>query len=114
MGLTFPSDLFDQRVVGTVTGISGFGAGMAGTVVTLLVGGIVDKYSYMPAFLFVSFLPLFATVSVIVIDPPGSLRFDPPGSPVASHLCGIILSMRILIGALVAVPLFCQPSANIF
>ena len=35
MGLTFPSDLFDQRVVATVTGLSGFGAGMAGTAVTL-------------------------------------------------------------------------------
>jgi ACS family hexuronate transporter-like MFS transporter len=67
MGLTFPSDLFDQRVVGTVTGISGFGAGMAGTVVTLLVGFIVDKYSYIPAFLFVSFLPLLATASVMLL-----------------------------------------------
>jgi ACS family hexuronate transporter-like MFS transporter len=65
MGLTFPSDLFDQRVVGTVTGFSGFGAGMAGTAVTLAVGYIVDKFSYMPAFLFVSFLPLVATVSVL-------------------------------------------------
>jgi ACS family hexuronate transporter-like MFS transporter len=65
MGLTFPSDLFDQRVVATVTGFSGFGAGMAGTAVTLAVGYIVDKFSYMPAFLFVSFLPVLATLSVL-------------------------------------------------
>ncbi|HLK19670.1 MAG TPA: MFS transporter [Bryobacteraceae bacterium] len=67
MGLTFPSDLFDQRVVGTVTGLSGFGAGMAGTGVTLAVGYIVDKFSYMPAFIFVSFLPLAATASVLLL-----------------------------------------------
>ncbi len=65
MGLTFPSDLFDQRVVATVTGMSGFAAGMAGTAVTLIVGRIVDQFSYVPAFLFVSFLPLVATVSVL-------------------------------------------------
>jgi hypothetical protein len=38
---------------------------MAGTAVTLAVGYIVDKFSYMPAFLFVSFLPVLATVSVL-------------------------------------------------
>lgn len=67
MGLTFPSDLFDQKVVGTVTGLSGFGAGMAGTAVTLLVGRIVDRFSYMPAFLFISCLPLLATASVLLL-----------------------------------------------
>ncbi len=67
MGLTFPSDLFDQRVVGTVTGISGFGAGMMGGAVTSVVGFLVDKFSYTPAFVFVSFLPLLATVSVLLL-----------------------------------------------
>ncbi len=67
MGLTFPSDLCEQNVVGTVTGLSGFGAGLAGTAVTLIVGRIVDKFSYTPAFLFVSCLPLFATVSVLAL-----------------------------------------------
>jgi len=67
MGLTFPSDLFDQSVVGTVTGLSGFGAGMAGTAVTLLVGRIVDRFSYVPAFFFVTVLPLLATVAVVAL-----------------------------------------------
>jgi ACS family hexuronate transporter-like MFS transporter len=71
MGLTFPSDLFDQRVVATVTGLSGFGAGMAGTAVTLAVGYIVDRYSYAPAFVFVTLLPLAATAAVwLLIDRP--------------------------------------------
>ncbi len=67
MGLTFPSDLFDQKVVGTVTGLSGFGAGMAGLGVTLAVGWMVDRFSYVPAFVFVTCLPLLATVSVLLL-----------------------------------------------
>jgi ACS family hexuronate transporter-like MFS transporter len=70
MGLTFPSDLFDEKIVGTVTGLSGFGAGLAGTAVTLLVGTIVDRYSYVPAFLFVTALPLLATISVLALIRP--------------------------------------------
>lgn len=67
MGLTFPSDLFEQNVVASVTGLSGFGAGMAGTAVTLIAGWIVDRYSYVPAFVFVTALPLFATAAVLFL-----------------------------------------------
>ena len=69
-GLTFPSDLFDQKVVGTVTGLSGFGAGMAGRAVALIVGRLVDRFSYGPAFLFVTCLPLIATASVLALIRP--------------------------------------------
>jgi ACS family hexuronate transporter-like MFS transporter len=67
MGLTFPSDLFEQNVVASVTGLSGFGAGMAGTAVTLIAGWIVDRYSYVPAFVFVTALPLLATAAVLLL-----------------------------------------------
>jgi ACS family hexuronate transporter-like MFS transporter len=67
MGLTFPSDLFEQNVVASVTGLSGFGAGIAGTAVTLIAGWIVDRYSYVPAFAFVTALPLLATVAVLLL-----------------------------------------------
>ncbi len=70
MGLTFPGDLFDQKVVATVTGLSGFGAGMAGTAVTLAVGLIVDRFSYVPAFLFVTTLPVLATAAVLLLIRP--------------------------------------------
>jgi MFS transporter, ACS family, hexuronate transporter len=70
MGLTFPSDLFDERVVGTVTGLSGFGAGMTGTAVTLIVGLLVDRFSYTHAFVFVTALPLFATAAVLLLIHP--------------------------------------------
>ncbi len=67
MGLTFPSDLFPQDVVATVTGVSGLGAGLAGAAFTLLVGWLVDKFSYFPAFFLAGTVPLLATVCVLAI-----------------------------------------------
>ena len=45
MGLTLPSDLFPPEIVASVTGLSGFGAGLAGTGFTLLIGWLVDHFS---------------------------------------------------------------------
>jgi ACS family hexuronate transporter-like MFS transporter len=71
MGLTFPSDLFPQDVVATVTGLSGFAAGLLSAGFTLAVGVLVDRFSYGPAFLAAGLLPLFATASVfLLIHPP--------------------------------------------
>lgn len=67
MGLTFPSDLFPPRVVGSVTGLSGLGAGLASTAFTLLVGTLVDKFSYVPAFVAAGTAPVLATVAVLLL-----------------------------------------------
>jgi ACS family hexuronate transporter-like MFS transporter len=67
MGLTFPSDLFPQDVVGTVTGLSGLAAGIVSTIFTLAVGAIVDRFSYAPAFLAAGLLPIFATTTVLLL-----------------------------------------------
>jgi ACS family hexuronate transporter-like MFS transporter len=67
MGLTFPSDLFPQDVVASVTGLSGLGAGLAGTLFTLAVGWLVDKFSYYPAFVAAATIPLLATASVLLL-----------------------------------------------
>ena len=67
MGLTFPSDLFPQDVVASVTGLSGLGAGLAGTLFTLIVGWLVDNFSYFPAFLAAGLVPLLATASVLLL-----------------------------------------------
>ena len=66
MGLTFPSDLFRPETVASVTGLSGFAAGLAGTVFTFLVGVLVDRYSYIPAFVMAGTLPLLATASILL------------------------------------------------
>jgi MFS transporter, ACS family, hexuronate transporter len=67
MGLTFPSDLFPQDVVASVTGLSGLGAGVVSTLFTLAVGVLVDKFSYLPAFIAAGTVPLLATASVLIL-----------------------------------------------
>ncbi len=70
MGLTFPSDLFPQDVVATVTGLSGLAAGLAGAGFTLLVGWSVDRFSYYPAFFLAATVPMLATISVLLLIRP--------------------------------------------
>lgn len=65
MGLTFPSDLFPAQVVASVTGLSGLAAGLAGTGFTLLVGALVDRFSYLPAFILAATAPIAATLIVV-------------------------------------------------
>jgi ACS family hexuronate transporter-like MFS transporter len=67
MGLTLPSDLFPQDVVATVTGLSGFAAGLAGAAFTFAVGFLVDRFSYGPAFLVAGLLPIVATASLFLL-----------------------------------------------
>ncbi len=71
MGLTLPSDLFPQEVVGSVTGLSGLAAGLVGACFTFLVGVLVDRFSYRPAFVVAGLLPVLATVFLfLLIRPP--------------------------------------------
>ena len=65
MGLTFPSDLFPAHVVASITGLSGLAAGLAGTGFTLLVGALVDRFSYLPAFVLAATAPVAATIVVV-------------------------------------------------
>ncbi|HWF66951.1 MAG TPA: MFS transporter [Acidobacteriaceae bacterium] len=75
MGLTLPSDLFPQETVGSVTGLSGLAAGLIGAGFTFLVGIIVDRFSYRPAFLAAGLLPLLATVFLfLLIRPPAEVE----------------------------------------
>lgn len=68
MGLTFPSDLFPQDVVASVTGLSGFGAGLTSAGFTWIVGRVVDQFhSYVPAFIAAGTLPLLATASILLL-----------------------------------------------
>ena len=70
MGLTLPSDLFPQDVVATVTGLSGFAAGLAGAGFTFAVGILVDRFSYGPAFLAAGLMPVIATLCVFLLIHP--------------------------------------------
>ncbi|WP_263357043.1 MFS transporter [Acidicapsa ligni] len=77
MGLTLPSDLFPQDVVATVTGLSGLAAGLVGVGFTFVVGILVDRFSYAPAFMMAGLLPLLATACLILL-------VRTPGEPTAS------------------------------
>jgi ACS family hexuronate transporter-like MFS transporter len=70
MGLTLPSDLFPENVVGSVTGLSGLAAGLIGAGFTLLVGHIVDQFSYRPAFLAAGLMPILATIFLYLLIKP--------------------------------------------
>lgn len=70
MGLTLPSDLFPQNTVATVTGLSGFAAGLIGAGFTYAVGLLVDRFSYGPAFLSAGLLPVVATICIFALIRP--------------------------------------------
>jgi ACS family hexuronate transporter-like MFS transporter len=67
MGLTLPSDLFPHDVVATVTGLSGFAAGLAGVAFTYGVGISIDRFSYGPAFWVAALMPLGATAGLLLL-----------------------------------------------
>jgi ACS family hexuronate transporter-like MFS transporter len=67
MSLTFPSDLFPQDVVASVTGLAGLIAGVMGTGFTLAAGAVVDRFSYFPVFVAAGVMPLIATAAVVIL-----------------------------------------------
>lgn len=65
---TTPSDCFPKQDVGSVAGIGGTAAGIASICFTLLVGWIVDNFSYTPVYIIVAFMgPLGALLFFSII-----------------------------------------------
>ncbi len=58
--LTLPSDMFPADAVATTVGFSGAAAGVGGMLTTLLLGRLIDHYSYEPVFLGLGLLPICA------------------------------------------------------
>ncbi|HYD53851.1 MAG TPA: MFS transporter [Gemmatimonadaceae bacterium] len=54
--LTLPSDCFPKQDVGSVAGIGGMAAGLASILFTLLVGWVVDHFSYTPVYIMVGLM----------------------------------------------------------
>ncbi len=46
--LAIPADLFPSKVVASVSGLSGMGAGVGGVLFTVLIGYLLDHFSYRP------------------------------------------------------------------
>jgi ACS family hexuronate transporter-like MFS transporter len=64
---TLPSDCFPKQDVGSVFGIGGTSAGIASMGFTLLVGYIVDRFSYTPVFIMVGLMAPLAAVLLLLI-----------------------------------------------
>lgn len=68
---TMPSDFFPERVVGSVAGLGGLGAGVGAILFTLTTGFVVDRYhSYTPILLAAAVLPVLATVLLLLLGGP--------------------------------------------
>jgi MFS transporter, ACS family, hexuronate transporter len=65
---TIPSDCFPKKDVGSVFGIGGTSAGIASMLFTLLVGYIVDNFSYTPVYIMVGLMgPIGATLFLLIM-----------------------------------------------
>ena len=64
---TIPSDTFPKQDVGSVFGVGGTAAGIASMLFTLLVGYVVDRWSYAPVFIMVGVMAPLAAVLFFTI-----------------------------------------------
>lgn len=68
--LTLPADLVATRLVASVSGFSGMGAGLGSVLFTKLVGYIADTYSFTPVFVMVGVLPLLSLAMLFMVTGP--------------------------------------------
>jgi ACS family hexuronate transporter-like MFS transporter len=64
---TIPSDCFPKQDVGSVFGIGGTAAGISSMLFTLLVGYLVDRFSYTPVFILVGLMGPLALLLFLAI-----------------------------------------------
>jgi len=67
MAIVLASDLYVDEAVGTVSGMSGTGAGSGTILSTLLIGVISDRYSFAPILVAASLIPLIGAVLVLTL-----------------------------------------------
>jgi ACS family hexuronate transporter-like MFS transporter len=56
--MAMPADVFPAEAVASVYGLASMGSGFGGMVFMLLTGWLVDRYSYVPAFVLFGLIPL--------------------------------------------------------
>ncbi len=80
MAIVLAPDLFQNRAVATVSGMSGTAAGIGTILATMLIGAIADRYSFEPILIGASIIPLIGMVLVLILvrnpvrDESGVLR----------------------------------------
>jgi ACS family hexuronate transporter-like MFS transporter len=63
------TDLFPERAVGRVTGLTGLAGGFGGLVFPLLTGILVDTVSWTPVFILAALMPLAGIAALFVLAP---------------------------------------------
>jgi ACS family hexuronate transporter-like MFS transporter len=61
------SDVFPNRGVGRVTGLTGIAGGLSGWLFPLLTGFLVDKFSYIPVFAMAALMPLAGALALFLL-----------------------------------------------
>ncbi len=65
--LTLPADLVPSRLVASVSGLSGMGAGLGSVLFTTVVGAVADAESFTPVFYLVGVLPLLSISMLFLV-----------------------------------------------
>jgi MFS transporter, ACS family, aldohexuronate transporter len=67
--LTLPADIFPSNIVASVSGLSGFGAGVGGVLFTFLTGFLIDHFSYKPVLTLAAFMHPLGFIVLILLIP---------------------------------------------
>jgi ACS family hexuronate transporter-like MFS transporter len=65
MFLSLPADVFQNRVVASVSGLSGTAAGLVTLLTTFLIGQVSDRFSFEPIIIVASVVPCIATALLV-------------------------------------------------
>lgn len=83
--MTMTNDVFPSKIVGSIAGIVGLGAGLGGSLFTPLVGRIVDAFSYGPVFILMGFLHPIAMLLVYwLVREPADFQSAEAAAPVGA------------------------------
>jgi ACS family hexuronate transporter-like MFS transporter len=63
------TDLFPERAVGRVTGLTGVAGGFGGLLFPLLTGILIDKVSWTPVFVLAALMPLAGVAALLILAP---------------------------------------------
>ena len=63
--LTIPADVFDHRYVASISGLTGFSAGLGGALAMWLIGIVWDNFGVLPVFMWAAIMPVAASMIVI-------------------------------------------------
>jgi MFS transporter, ACS family, hexuronate transporter len=68
--LAMPADVFSAEAVASVYGLASMGSGFGGMVFMLLTGWLIDRYSYVPAFLLFGLIPFICVFVLWILMGP--------------------------------------------